>query len=88
MIMIFPEMPRKMGQYFMAKLEELKKKYSFISDVRGRGLLIAVEFNKDIAEEVLYACLANGFLVNQLKPNMLRVIPPLIINKAEIDDRN
>lgn len=80
-----PGNAKKMGQYFTGRLEDLKKKYGFITDIRGRGLLIALEFQKDIAEEVLYACLSRGFLINQLKPNTLRFIPPLIINEAEID---
>jgi acetylornithine/succinyldiaminopimelate/putrescine aminotransferase len=81
-----PENANQMGQYLMIKLDGLKKKYSLISDVRGRGLLIAIEFGKDVAEEVMYTCLAKGLVINLLKPNLLRVIPPLIINKAEIDE--
>ncbi len=78
-----PDNADRMGQYLMLKLNELKKKYSFISDVRGRGLLIAVEFNRDIAEAAMYACLAKGLVINFLKPNLLRVIPPLIITETE-----
>jgi len=35
---------------------------------------------------VMYACLSRGLLINYLKPNILRIIPPLIINSAEIDE--
>lgn len=77
---------KRVGQYLMERLEGLKQKYAFITDVRGRGLLIAIEFNKDIAESVLMACLERGLLVNQLKPNLIRLIPPLIIGKAEADE--
>ena len=80
-----PGNAERMGQYLMLKLNALKKKYSFISDVRGRGLLIAVEFNRDIAEAAMYACLAKGLVINFLKPNLLRVIPPLIITETEVD---
>jgi len=80
-----PGNAERMGQYLMLKLDALKKKYSFISDVRGRGLLIAVEFNRDIAEAAMYACLAKGLVINFLKPNLLRVIPPLIITETEVD---
>ncbi len=52
----------------------------------GHGLLIAVEFNQDIAESIMYTCLGKGLMVNGLKPNLLRFIPPLIINKEEIDE--
>ncbi|MBA7477163.1 Acetylornithine aminotransferase [subsurface metagenome] len=76
----------KVGQYFTAGLEKLGEKFSFISEVRGRGLLIAVEFNRDIAESVVMDCLNGGLLVNRLKPNALRFMPALIIGKDEVDE--
>jgi len=77
---------KKVGSYFFAGLEELKQKYSLITAVRGRGLLLAVEFNREIAKDVLLACLQNGLLVNKVKPNALRFIPPLIITKHDVDE--
>jgi acetylornithine/N-succinyldiaminopimelate aminotransferase len=77
---------RKAGQYLMEALQGLKKKYSFITDVRGRGLLVAVEFNSDIGQELLMACLEKGLLVNKVKPNALRLMPPLIIGNQEVDE--
>jgi len=77
---------RKVGQYLKGKLEELKPKHQFITEVRGRGLLVAVEFNQDIGMEVLKACLERGLLVNRVKPNALRFMPPLIIGNAEVDE--
>jgi acetylornithine/N-succinyldiaminopimelate aminotransferase len=81
-----PENANQMGQYLIVKLEGLKKKHTCISDVRGKGLLIGIEFSKDIAEAVMYACLEKGLVINHLKPNMLRVIPPLIITRYEVDE--
>jgi len=75
----------QMGRYITGKLRILQAKYAFIKDVRSCGLLIAVEFNSDIAEAVMYACLDNGLVINLLKSNLLRIIPPLIISKADID---
>jgi acetylornithine/N-succinyldiaminopimelate aminotransferase len=74
------------GKYLIEKLEGLKEKYSFISEVRGRGLLLAVEFDGEIGQEVLMACLENGLLVNKVKPNAIRLIPPLIIGNREVDE--
>jgi acetylornithine/N-succinyldiaminopimelate aminotransferase len=74
------------GRYFTDGLNGLRQKFDFITDVRGRGLLIAVEFSSDIAKEVLTTCLEKGLLVNQLKPNTLRFIPPLIIGNGEVDE--
>jgi acetylornithine/N-succinyldiaminopimelate aminotransferase len=80
-----PENAATMGAYLMTELNKLKARHSTISDVRGRGLLIAIEFNSDVAEKITYACLEKGLVINFLKPNMLRVIPPLIINRSEAD---
>ncbi len=77
---------REVGNYLASGLEKLKQKFSFITNVRGRGLLLAMEFNSDIAQPVLLACLDKGLLVNRLKPNTLRFMPPLIIGKSEVDE--
>ena len=76
----------KVGQYLMAKLNDLKNKYPFVTDVRGRGLLLAIEFERDIGQDMLNACLENGMLVNRLKPNAIRLVPPLIITNSEVDE--
>jgi acetylornithine/N-succinyldiaminopimelate aminotransferase len=76
---------RKVGQYLTEGLQTLKSKYSFITEVRGRGLLVAVEFNSDMAQSILMACLEKGLLVNKVKANAIRLIPPLIIGYAEVD---
>jgi acetylornithine/N-succinyldiaminopimelate aminotransferase len=81
-----PSKVRKIGQYLMAGLEELQGKFSFISDVRGRGLLLAMGLTGDIAEELVLACLKEGLLVNQVKPNALRFIPPLIVTEKDVDE--
>jgi len=80
-----PGKAQQMGQYLTSKLEELKSKFNFIVEVRGRGLLVAMEFNKDIADSVVMACLERGLLVNRVKPNALRFMPPLIIEEKEVD---
>jgi len=76
----------RVGQYLIAGLKNLRDKFQFITDVRGRGLLVALEFSQDIAQSVLMACLARGLLVNRLKPNALRFMPPLIIGEGEVDE--
>jgi len=77
---------RRVGQYLVAGLNNLRDKFQFITDVRGRGLLVALEFSQDIAQSVLMACLERGLLVNRLKPNALRFMPPLIIGEGEVDE--
>jgi len=77
---------KEVGDYLIDRLEKMKPKFSAITDVRGRGLLVAVEFNDDIAQSLVMDCLERGLLVNKLKPNALRFMPPLIIGKKEVDE--
>jgi acetylornithine/N-succinyldiaminopimelate aminotransferase len=81
-----PDKVKKLGQYFVGRLEKMKAKFSFITEIRGRGLLLALKFSDNRAEELVMACLKEGLLVNAVKPNALRFIPPLIITEKDIDE--
>ena len=81
-----PAKVKKMEQYFIAGLEKLKAKFSFITEIRGRGLLLALGLTDNIAEELVLACLKEGLLVNPVKPDALRFMPPLIITEKDIDE--
>ncbi len=76
---------RVMGAHLTARLEDLKSRFDSISEVRGRGLLIALEFHDDVAASVLSNANASGVLLNMVKPNTLRFMPPLNITADEID---
>jgi acetylornithine/N-succinyldiaminopimelate aminotransferase len=80
-----PAQVKRVGNYFMTRLESLKQQFDFITEVRGRGLLIALEFDQEIAEKLVLACIDRGLLVNKVKPNALRFMPPLIITEKEVD---
>jgi acetylornithine aminotransferase/acetylornithine/N-succinyldiaminopimelate aminotransferase len=75
----------QMGKRLTAGLKSLKQKFRFVTDVRGLGLLQAMEFDSDIAKPLMLACLDGGLLVNVLKDNAVRFMPPLIISKEEVD---
>jgi len=81
-----PGKVKEVGNYFIVKLENLKQQFDLITQVRGRGLLIALEFNGEIAEEIALACLKRGLLINKVKPKAIRFMPPLIITKEEVDE--
>jgi acetylornithine/N-succinyldiaminopimelate aminotransferase len=81
-----PGKVKAVGQYLIDGLKKIKRKFPFVIDVRGRGLLVAMEFDSDIAQPVLMACLERGLLVNKLKPNAVRFIPPLIVGNKEVDE--
>ena len=76
---------RVMGAHLTARLEDLKSRFDSISEVRGRGLLIALEFHDDVAAAVLSNANTSGVLLNMVKPNTLRFMPPLNITADEID---
>ncbi|MCL2140082.1 MAG: aspartate aminotransferase family protein [Dehalococcoidia bacterium] len=76
---------QEMGTRLVDGLIKLQQEFPLISDVRGKGLLVGLQFEKDCAKEVMLACLDMGLLVNNLKPNMLRLIPPLIVQEADIN---
>jgi 4-aminobutyrate aminotransferase-like enzyme len=80
-----PGKAQQTGLYLIDGLNKLKSKYPFITDVRGRGLLAAIEFNQDISKSVMVACVENGLMVNNVKPNAVRIMPPLTISNKEID---
>jgi len=80
-----PARVEELGKYFLAELEKLKAEFSSITAVWGLGLLLGIAFDKDIAGQLLMCCIEKGFLVNAVKPNMLRFMPPLIVEKEHID---
>jgi acetylornithine/succinyldiaminopimelate/putrescine aminotransferase len=77
---------KQVGEYLREKLEGLKSKFPFITEVRGCGLLMALEFDREVAADVLKACLERGLLVNRVKPTALRFMPPLTIGSSEVDE--
>ena len=80
-----PSHAREMGDHLQRRLNELRSRFSFISDVRGKGLLVAMEFESDIAGQLLTYANAGGLLLNAVKPNTIRFMPPLNVTADEID---
>ncbi len=75
----------KMGEYILKKLLALKEKYSFIKNVRGKGLIIGMEVEVPVAV-IVSACLAGALLVIGAGENVLRFLPPLTITSEEVDE--
>lgn len=81
---IVPKVKEK-GEYFFGKLQELQAKYpDKIKEVRGRGLLVGFEVNKPGAP-IVNRCLEQGVIINCTVGNVIRMVPPLIVSKEEID---
>jgi acetylornithine/succinyldiaminopimelate/putrescine aminotransferase len=81
-----PGRARGMGQHLQRRLAELQRGQPLIREIRGRGLLVALEFDRDIAQAVLDAALDRGLLLNAPTPSTLRFMPPLVITESEIDE--
>ena len=72
------------GDYFLEQLYGLRKKFSMIREVRGIGLMLAIELDRPGAE-VVTNCMKEGLLINCIQQNIIRFLPPLIITRKEID---
>ncbi len=75
---------RQMGGYFQMKLEELGKRYKFIKEVRGRGLMLGVELSIP-GKQIVLDAMQEGLLMNCTHDTVLRMLPPYIITEKEID---
>ena len=74
-----------MGERLMGALNQLRGEFSSISDVRGKGLLVALEFDDNISGRLVAQCNEEGLLLNPVKPNAIRFMPPLNITPEEVD---
>jgi len=75
---------RRVGEHFLNRLMDLKGKYSFIKEVRGRGLIIGMELGFE-GSQIVTRCMEEGFLINCTMDNVLRFLPPLIVTTKEVD---
>ena len=73
-----------LGRHFLRRLGELKARYPFIKDVRGKGLLVGMELDFE-GKDIVAECMKEGFLINCTAGTVLRFIPPLVIVDEEID---
>jgi acetylornithine/succinyldiaminopimelate/putrescine aminotransferase len=62
----------------------LQQKYAFITNVRGRGLMVAAELDRPGGHMVV-KCLERGYLINCTVDSVLRFLPPLTITEPEVD---
>jgi predicted acetylornithine/succinylornithine family transaminase len=75
----------RMSEYFIERLEQLKMKFpALIKEVRGKGLLLGMELTTE-GDPIVRACLEKGFLINCTAGTVLRFIPPLLVQRKDID---
>ncbi len=77
---------QQMGDHLQQQLHNLQAAHPCIVDIRGLGLLTAIEFSTPVANDVVSACNATGLLLNPVRPNAIRLMPPLTVTQTEIDE--
>lgn len=81
------EKSKKPGRYLLSCLKQLEEKYKkSVKEIRGIGLMLAIEFNSPVAGELVKLGLENGLVLNKVSDFTLRFLPPLVINKKDIDN--
>jgi 4-aminobutyrate aminotransferase len=85
----------RQGEYLLDALRDMQTRYTTMGDVRGKGLMIAVEWVKDreskerapkLRDQILHECYLRGMLVLGCGQNNLRFSPPLTITRTEVDE--
>ena len=72
--------------YLENKIKQLEDRSNLIVGQRGKGLLKAIILRDDIAPDVVGKCITAGLLANPVRPNAIRLMPPLVITENELDD--
>ncbi len=81
-----PGQVQRVGSRFLRLLNDVIRDLPIAKEARGRGLLLALVLNRDVAEEVTLECLHQGLLINKVRPNTVRFMPPLIATDSDIDE--
>ena len=76
---------RRASERLIARLRAMEDRLPAVTEVRGRGLLLAVSLSGEVAGEVVAACRERGLLVNNVRPDRIRLMPALIVEDGEID---
>lgn len=72
------------GAYFKSRLQEIEARYECVLEVRGKGLMLAIELDRP-ARQVIAAAMEKGLLLVGAGERVVRFVPPLVITTAEID---
>jgi acetylornithine/N-succinyldiaminopimelate aminotransferase len=76
----------EMGDYLAESLSALAERGAPIAGVRGRGLMLGVALSDDLAPKVAAAALEEGLIINAIGARTLRIVPPLVITRDEVDE--
>ncbi len=74
----------RMGGYFLEGLQQLQRRFPFVTEVRGKGLMLGMELEFP-CKEVVRSMLDRGFVINCAHEKVLRFLPPYLVQKEHID---
>lgn len=77
---------KEVGAYLEQKLDDLVRKYDFIAERRGRGLMQGLEIQGRPVSDIVLKSLEEGLIVITAGTNVLRLVPPLIITQSHVDE--
>jgi acetylornithine/succinyldiaminopimelate/putrescine aminotransferase len=81
----YVERAEALGEYFLAGLQELAARSSLIREVRGRGLMLGIELTPPHGAALVERLLHRQILVHPVGDTIVRILPPLVVTEAEID---
>jgi len=81
-----PAQVAKKGEHLERRLRSLADRHPMVTEIRGKGLLWALELDREAAEQAVRLSLDEGLLINNVKPTALRLMPPLTVSEDELDE--
>lgn len=81
----FLDSVKKKGEYLSLKLNEIRTRFHYISEIRGLGLMVGIKFDSILATEIVELLFKNNVLVCKSSDNVVRVLPPLNVSYDELD---
>jgi acetylornithine aminotransferase/acetylornithine/N-succinyldiaminopimelate aminotransferase len=80
-----PSQAARASELLLTRLRSMEDRIPAVTEVRGRGLLLAIGLSSDASAEVVAACRERGLLANNVRPNAVRLMPPLNVSDDEIE---
>jgi acetylornithine/succinyldiaminopimelate/putrescine aminotransferase len=74
------------GRYVEQRLHGMEDRLDLVKGARGKGLLWAVALTQEVAEQVVLRCLERGLIVNNVRPDAVRLCPALTVSREELDE--
>jgi acetylornithine/N-succinyldiaminopimelate aminotransferase len=76
----------EIGAYALDRLREIQRRRSMVETIRGLGLMVAFDITTDDAPRIVGEALKQGLILNATGPRTIRMVPPLIVGRAEVDE--